>query len=137
MPKTIWARDPDRGGQTIPAPVKRRTTERIECYATKHFHGKYSRLGIRFRGQFCYIDAFTDSGDDVYVPRGMSRREVIEQQRSTPTHLCRLRYFGNDDQWAFAFYKYSDEKYELCVLNSGNFYGTPEEAFESAAVYLQ
>jgi hypothetical protein len=36
------------------------------------------------------------------------------------------------------FFKYSDEKYELCMFESGEFYGTPEEAFEIAArVYLE
>jgi hypothetical protein len=37
----------------------------------------------------------------------------------------------------FAFYTYSNEKYELSVFPSGDFYGTPEEAFDTAAqVYL-
>ena len=36
------------------------------------------------------------------------------------------------------FFKYSDEKYELCMFESGEFYGTPEEAFEIVArVYLE
>lgn len=36
-----------------------------------------------------------------------------------------------------AFYKYSDETYELCALKTGTFLGTPEEAFDTAAqVYL-
>jgi hypothetical protein len=39
---------------------------------------------------------------------------------------------------AFAFFKYSDEKYEPSFLPSGAFMGTPEEAFDCAAqVYLQ
>ncbi|HUU30403.1 MAG TPA: hypothetical protein VM123_21580 [archaeon] len=54
-----------------------------------------------------------------------------------PTHLCRLRYHGNEDSWAMAFYKYSDEKYEPSFFNNGTFHGTPEEAFETSAVYLQ
>jgi len=35
-----------------------------------------------------------------------------------------------------AFYTYSNEKYEPCVFINGSFHGTPEEAFETAAVYL-
>jgi hypothetical protein len=51
-------------------------------------------------------------------------------------HLCRLRYFG-DDRWGFAFYTYSNEKYELSVFSDGDFIGTPEDAFLiSAGVYL-
>ncbi len=57
---------------------------------------------------------------------------------ATPTHLCRLGFLGNMDRWAFAFYKYSDEKYELSVGPSGSFEVTPEEAFDCAAgLYLQ
>jgi hypothetical protein len=36
-----------------------------------------------------------------------------------------------------AFYTYSNEKYEPCLFNNGTFEGTPEEAFDTAAVYLQ
>ena len=57
---------------------------------------------------------------------------------ATPTHLCRLGYLGSPDRWEFAFFKYSDEKYEPSFLHSGEFAGTPEEAFDCAAqVYLQ
>jgi hypothetical protein len=44
-----------------------------------------------------------------------------------------LRYFGDEDRWAFAFFAYSSEKYELSMLPSGDFYGKPEEAFDAAA----
>ncbi len=50
-------------------------------------------------------------------------------------HLCRMRYFGPDD-WSLAFYTYSNEKYEPCVFHSGDWFGTPEEAFEIGATYL-
>ncbi len=131
-----WVRDPHAGGVTIPKTVQ----ERIVAYAETHYEGKYTRLDIRFRRQFCYIDAYTEP----FVPDGFptpgfpeSREEYIARVRSIPTHLCRLRYFGNEDSWTFAFYTYSHEKYEPCVFDNGTFYGTPEEAFESAAVYLQ
>jgi hypothetical protein len=45
---------------------------------------------------------------------------------------------GNADLWEYAFYKYSDAKYQLSVVASGSFEATPEEAFDcSADVYLQ
>ena len=59
--------------------MKKRTKERIERYAEKHFKGKYSRIDVRFRGVFCYIDAYRDPGPQVYVPKGMTRAEVIER----------------------------------------------------------
>jgi hypothetical protein len=52
--------------------------------------------------------------------------------RSSPIHLCRLRYFGGD-QWGFAFFAYSSEKYELSVFSDGQFVGKPEDAFIIAA----
>jgi hypothetical protein len=88
MARKTWVWDPDSGGVKIPESVKRRTEARLRRYAEEHFAGRYTRLEIRFRGQFCYIT-------------------------------------------------YSNEKYELSVLPSGDFYGTPEEAFDTAAqVYL-
>jgi hypothetical protein len=35
-----------------------------------------------------------------------------------------------------AFYTYSHEKYEPCVFNNSDWHGTPEEAFDTSAVYL-
>jgi len=140
MSRGVWVRDPDAGGVKIPEAVKRRTEERIRRYAEQHFAGKYTRLEIRFRNQFCYVDAYTepDALPDWPPPDWPeSREEYLERLRDTPTHLCRLRYFGDEARWGFAFYAYSSEKYELSVFSSGDFYGTPEEAFhEAAGAYL-
>jgi hypothetical protein len=63
---------------------------------------------------------------------------MIERLRHTPPHLCRLRYFGDEERWGFAFYTYSGERYEPSVFPSGEFLGPPEEAFHvSAEAYLQ
>ena len=58
---------------------------------------------------------------------------MLEHLRHTPTHLCRLRYFGDEERWGFAFYTYSGERYELSVFPSGEFLGPPEEAFRVLA----
>jgi hypothetical protein len=50
-----------------------------------------------------------------------TKEEYIERLRNTPVHLCRLRYFG-DDRWGFAFYTYSNEKYELSMYPNGEFF---------------
>ena len=108
-------------------------------HAEKHYSGKYNRIDVRFRGKFCYIDAYTESfvspeyNAELY---GLSREERIAQLRETPTHLCRLRYFGNEDRWSMAFYTYSHEKYEPCIFNNGSWHGTPEEAVDTSAGYL-
>jgi len=51
-------------------------------------------------------------------------------------HLCRLRYF-DQDRWSIAFYTYSNEKYEPCTFGNGNWFGTPEEAFDIGAIHLE
>ncbi len=136
-----WVVDPDSGGVRIPEKVRWRTEQRLRRYAEEHFSGCYTRLNIRFRGQFCYIDAYTEpeSPGPNWPPPDWpeTREEYLERLRNTPTHLCRLRYFGDEERWGFAFYTYSNERYELSVYPSGEFLGTPEEAFEVAAgVYL-
>ncbi len=62
-----------------------------------------------------------------------TREEHIERMRNTPIHLCRLRYFGHEDEWGLAFYSYADDKYETSVFPNGKFFDTPEKAIEGAA----
>ena len=131
-PRKQWVFAPDSGGVRIPEAVQRRTAERIRRYAQEHFAGRYTKLDIRFRGQFCYIDAYTEPkplGPD-WPPADWpeTREEYLERLRNTPTHLCRLRYFGDEDRWSFAMFGYSNEQYELTILPSGDFFGSPEEA---------
>jgi hypothetical protein len=133
-----WVFDPNAGGIKIPESVKRDVEQRINAVAEKHFKGKYIRLDIRFRGQFCYIDAFCEPQvSENWPPEDWPEagEEYIDRLRNTPTHLCRLRYFG-DDRRGFAFYTYSNEKYELSVYPNGQFFGKPEDAFLASAVYL-
>ena len=139
MPRGQWVFDPDSGGKKITDAVKQRTTARIQRYAAEHFAGQYTRLDIRYRGQFCYIDAYTEPkvSENWPPPDWPEPREVyIERMRNTPTHLCRLRFFGDEEKWGFAFYTYSGERYELAMFDSGSFVGTPEDAFRISAVYL-
>jgi hypothetical protein len=137
---TSWVYDPHSGGCKIPERVKERTRQRILAYAEKHYAGKYTRIDVRFKAQFCYIDAYKEP----FVPEdfdeklfGQKREERIEYLRNLPIHLCRLRYKGDEERWVMAFYTYSNEKYEPCVFDNGSFFGTPEEAFATSAVYLE
>jgi hypothetical protein len=139
MPRGTWVFDPDSGGQKIPERVKTDVKRRIERLAEEKFKGQYTRLDIRFRGQFCYVDAYQEPEDDPNWPPEdwpETREEYQERLRNTPVHLCRLRYFGGD-RWGFAFYTYSNEKYELAMYPDGDFMGKPEDAFlVSANMYL-
>lgn len=127
------------GGVKIPEPARQRTVARIERYATEHYRGQYSRLDIRFRGALCYIDAYVEPEEpsrQLLKLTKETREQYLQRMRSTPIHLCRLRHFS-EDRWSVAFFTYSNEKYEPSVFQNGTFIGTPEEAFEQAAVYLR
>jgi hypothetical protein len=133
-----WVYNPHTGGKNIPSGVRARTERRILDYAAKHHSKKFTRIEVRFHGALCYIDAYTKPG----VPRGRTppagetRDQWISRLRSTPTHLCRIRYFGDEDRWSFAWYDYGAEKYQPGFLIDDQDHGTPEEAFESAAQCL-
>jgi hypothetical protein len=141
MPRGGWVFNPDAGGIKVPDSVKVTTEQRIRRYAEEHFAGKFTRLDIRFRGHFCYVDAYTEPEDRPGWPPDdweETREEYLDRMRKTPTHLCRLRYFGDPDGWGFAFFAYSNESYQLAMFPSGSFFGKPEEAFEAAAsAYLR
>jgi hypothetical protein len=133
-----WVYDPHSGGVKISPAVQERTRQRILAHAEKHYKGKYTRLDIRFRGQYCYIDAFQEPVvEPGWPPKdwGETREEYIERLRNSPTHLCRLRHF-DENKWSLAFFTYSNEKYTPSVFHSGEFTGTPEEGFDVGATYL-
>jgi len=137
-----WVFNPNSGGKPIPELVQWRTDARLRRYAEKHYAGRYSRLEIRFRSQFCYIDAYKEPAEPGpnWPPANWreTREEYMERLRNAPIRLCRLRYSGDEEHWGVAFFAYSSEKYELSVFPSGQFFGPPEDAFEvSANVHLQ
>jgi hypothetical protein len=134
-----WVFDPHSGGVRIPESVRQRTAERIERYAAEHYAGKYTRLDIRFRGALCYIDAYTEPQEpskQLLKVTGETSAQFMERVRRVPLHLCRLRYFA-EDRWSMAFYTYSNERYQPSFFRNGTFFGTPEEAFEQSAGYLE
>ena len=139
MAKKTWGTNPNSGGIPIPPIVQQDVRARIEAYAHQHYSGKFTRLEIYFKKQFCYIDAYKKVSVNeihLYGDLSESREEKLDRLRNTPTHLCRLRYHGRSG-WSFGFYTYSHERYELCVFSDGQFFGTPEDAFEcSASVYI-
>ena len=139
MAGTTWVYDPHSGGTKIPDRKKDRIRQRILKHAEVNYAGQYLRIEVRFRGKFCYIYGYTEPQlSDDYESQliGVSREQYIDQMRNSPMHLCRLRYFGNEDRWSMAFYTYSHEKYEPCIFNGGDWMGTPEQAFDASSVYL-
>ena len=140
--KKRWVLDPHSGGTKIPDAVQQETTRRLLAYAAKRYKGRYARLDIRFKGQFCYIDAYQepDKSQKPYPGSGETVAEFHERLRNTPIHLFRLRYCGphhGPKCWSLGFYTYSHEKYEPSFFRSGEMYGTAEEGLDVGAVYLE
>lgn len=134
-----WVRDPQAGGVTIPERLRDVVKRRILNYAEAHHAGKYKRIDIRFKGHFCYIDAYKEPFiPDDYDPSlfNETREQYYQRLCNTPIYLCRLRYMGDEERWTMAFYTYSHMKYEPSVFDSGELFGTPEEAFQTSSVYL-
>jgi hypothetical protein len=119
--------------QGIPEHIRVPLRKRLERHARDRWEEHCRAIDVRFRGSFAYVDALQKNG--WHLPdTPQETRDLID---ATPTRLCRLGYLGSPDRWAFAFYKYSDEIYEPSFLPSGEFEGTPEEAFDcTAGVYL-
>jgi len=135
----MWVYDPQSGGVQIPQKLQSRIRQRILIHAENFYAGKYNRINVRFRGQFCYIDAYTEPCVEENFNSnlfGESLEEHVERLRNIPIHLCRLRFFGDENRWSMAFYNYSHEEYEPCIFNNNSWHGTPEEAFDTSSVYL-
>ncbi|SMC55193.1 hypothetical protein SAMN02746065_10468 [Desulfocicer vacuolatum DSM 3385] len=134
-----YPQDPDNGGIQINDNIKSHVEKRIMKFAEANLAGKYTKLDIRFRDKFCYVDAYVEPEEPVIkewppdFPE--TREEHMERMRNTPIHLCRLRYFGNDDEWGLAFYSYAHNKYETSAFPNGKFFDTPEMAMEAAVEF--
>ena len=134
-----WIFNPHAGGLKIGSSKQWEVQQRIERHAASKYAGRYNRLDIRFRGALCYIDAFTEPeppSPSFLKATGETKEQFVDRLRSVPTHLGRLRYFGGD-RWSYAFYTYSNERYEPTVFPTGDWFGTPEEAFDIGATYLR
>jgi hypothetical protein len=101
----------------MPATIDQATRSAVTARITAHVKRGWPRLQtplVRFRGQFCYVDAVLPG-----------RRE--------PMPILRLRYQGAADRWDIGIYLASDERYTESELPTsfGLRTGTPEERHRS------
>ena len=75
----------------LPNDVKKQVEEIVTRFNTTEICNPYCRYVPRFRGKFLYLD-----------------REDYGRRHS----ICRLEYTGIMEDWYFAIYKYSDERYD-------------------------
>ncbi len=110
-----WYYDPHSGGQKIPPKIYDKLRSLVHAYEkTRPWYPKHS-LKLRFRGQFCYVDGCEEGKE--------------------PFPLGRLRYFS-EISWSLAFYTYSNERYEPCLLPNGTATGTMEQGINVCEMYL-
>jgi hypothetical protein len=110
-----WHDNPQSGGTKIPPTQYDKLSRQVHAYEKTRAWYPGSSLRLRFKGQFCYVDG--------------------AKEGETPYPLGRLRYFA-DDRWSLAFYTYSNERYEPCLLPNGEWYGSLEQTIAVCEVYL-
>jgi hypothetical protein len=110
-----WYFNPHSGGNKISPSLQKKVQHVVEAYSvTRPWYPKH-QIKLRFKGQFCYLDS-SENGGEVFP-------------------LGRLRHFS-EDSWSLAFYTYSNERYEPCVLAHGDWRGTIEQAISVCETYL-
>jgi hypothetical protein len=78
-------------GPRIPDAIKTQVADRIAAFNREILRDPHVYYRARYQGLFLYLDRY----DYGRVGR-----------------ICRLQYAGALDDWAFAIYKYSDERYD-------------------------
>lgn len=138
-PRKYWVLSPHSGGSQIPPALQEATRARILAHAHAHYAGRFREIEVRFRGALCYIDVSLEPepAGPKASRRATRKRATPPREADPPMHLCRLRYFSGRGLWTVAFYTYSHERYEPTFFPSGGIHGTPEEAFDLGAIYLQ
>ena len=77
--------------KSIPQEVKKQVDQIVEQFNQRVINNPNVYYLTRYRGRFLYLERFNYG-------------------RSGP--ICRLEYTGSLDNWDFAIFKYSDERYD-------------------------
>jgi hypothetical protein len=99
--------------KTIPIDVKQQVDKKVAAFNQKVISNPNIYYLTRYRGRFLYLERFNYG-------------------RSGP--ICRLEYTGEIDNWDFAIFKYSDERYdpeEWFFPGAGHIDGTVEGAMKA------
>ena len=110
----VWCFDPQAGGTKISPDKYSAIVAQADAYEKKQAWYPMFKLKIRFRSQFCYLDAFEEGKE--------------------PFPIGRLRF--TNQGWSLSFYAYSSESYKPCVFSDGRWLGTLEDAIDICSVYL-
>jgi hypothetical protein len=77
--------------QVIPEQVKQQADEIVDAFNQTVIKDPNRYYVTRYKGAYLYLDRF---------------------DYSVVSHVCRLTYTGKTDEWEFAIFKYSDERYD-------------------------
>jgi hypothetical protein len=106
---------------TMPVPPRRLKDDvdgTVDHYAAQL--GRWPALAevdVRWRGSFGYLAAIIEHDrQDEHIP------------------LCRIEYFGDDEEWGFALYSAATDSYTDALLHTGADVGHPNDAFGTAAI---
>ena len=111
-----WCYDPHSGGKKIPPSSYEPIAARVRTFEHSRSWFPKTRLSLRFKGQFCYLD-------------------MTESHENEPSPLARLRYFS-DERWSMAFYTWSHMRYEACVLSNGKWEGSLEDVITTCEPFI-
>lgn len=111
-----WYFNPQSGGNKIPVNRYETLRAQLQAFASTRRWFSKCQLSLRFKSQFCYVD-------------------MLESGETEPSPLARLRYF-RENEWSMAFFTWSSERYEPCVLSNGKWQGTMEEIIETCEPFL-
>ena len=128
-PPRIWISIP-KPKRPIPNRIREELSSRLERHVRNKWKRRVKKVLLRFRGAYAYVAA-VEAGRGEKKPPCVCR---YVQEGEVPTGLCRLGFLGGIDCWEYAFYTYSNQRYERSVCASGSLVATPEEAFDCSAV---
>lgn len=99
-----------------PESTKSSLRHRLTTHARERWPA-LAEVDVRFHGTFAYVEGHLTDG--------------------TVQPLCRLRYGGYANQWGFAIWLASSNRYEDSFLPTGSSVGTAEDALDCACgLYL-
>ena len=111
--------------QSIPPEVQAAVQKLIERFNREHLKKSNSLMRAFFGNKISAGYAARFKGKYLYLDRNDSGR---------PSPICRLTWKGQMDNWDFAIYKYSDNRYdpeEWMFPGSGNVNGTVTGAMKA------
>ncbi len=77
--------------KTIPDEIRAKVIEIVNSFNQGELRKKGCLFEVRFKGKFLYLDR-------------------VDSYRESP--ICRLKYNGHFEEWEFAIFKWSSERYD-------------------------